>query len=133
MEYSKVDIHKTHPNLYYGMMILSVMRVLLAVNFWTSSPTFNPFSINKHYVGIVFFVIGFSQLVFLNLYRNLHWIRRIQTLSLVVLIMWGMGNMQQSFAGKASFQLPIFCIGLALLHIPMILEPPINPMTERKQ
>lgn len=131
--HSRVYIRKTHPGLYHSLMTLSIMYVALAVNFWTSNPTFNPYGIPKDFIGAVFAVLGASLLVFLNLFRNLRLVRLVLAVSVSVMFWWGVSNSQQSFAGKASFQLPILYIILSIMQIPLLIEAPVNPMTEKRQ
>lgn len=131
-EHEKVRIRSTHPALYRQLMILSVMSVLLAVNFWRYTPTFVPFNIPKDRVGAVFFVLGVSQFLFLNVFHQLRLVRATLAVSLSFMLFWGASNTQQAFAGNASFQLPILLITLAVLHIPLLVESPVNPMTERE-
>jgi len=49
------------------------------------------------------------------------------------MLFWGASNAQQSLAGNASFQLPILYIALAVLQIPLLVEPPVNPMTKKEE
>jgi hypothetical protein len=128
----RLDIHKTHPALYYALMTLGVMGVALGLNFWVSNPTFNPYGIPKNIIGCIFFLIGFSQLFFLNIYRDLRMVRLVLAVSVGWMFFWGVSNAQQSVAGLASFQLPILYVALAVLQIPLLIEAPVNPMTETK-
>lgn len=131
--YNRVNIRRRHPSLYLSIMVLAIMSVSLAVNFWTSTPTFTPFNVNNNLVGIVFFVLGVGQLVFLNLVRNLTMVRLGSAFSIFFMVAWGLGNAQQSIEGKASFQLPIVYIALAALHYLLLQEPPVNPITGTKE
>lgn len=114
-------------------MTLSIMSVGLAVNFWTSNPTFSPFDIPKNLIGGIFFLLGISQLVYLNVFHNLPRVRLLLAVSLSFFFFWGLSNTIQAFAGNASFQLPILYVFLAFLHIPLLIEPPVNPMTRREE
>jgi hypothetical protein len=113
-------------------MTLGVMSIALAINFWTSNPTFNPYGFDKNVIGGVFFTLGFSKLVFLNVLRDLRLVRIILAASISFHFFWGASNAQQFFAGKASLQLPILYIALAVLQMPLLVEAPVNPMTEKK-
>lgn len=126
-----MNIRNTHPGLYYSIMTLSVMSVALAVNFWISNPTFNPYGISKNLIGVVFFLLGANQLVFLNVLRDLRKVRVGLAVSLVWVLFWGISNTQQFFAGNASLQLPILYVSVAVLHFPLLVESPVNPMTQR--
>jgi len=130
--HSKVYIRKTHPGLYHSLMTLSVASVALGFNFWFSNPAFNPYNIPKDLVGVVFALLGVSQIVFLNLRRDLRKVRVVLATSLSWMFFWGVSNSQQSFAGDASFQLPILYVALSILQIPLLIEAPVNPMTKKK-
>lgn len=131
-KHDKVRIRATHPALYRSIMTLSVMNVALAVNFWTSNPTFNPYGIPKDLVGGVFFLLGATQLVALNVLHDLRKVRLGLAVSLTFILFWGVSNTQQFFAGNASLQLPILYVAVAALHLPLLIEAPVNPMTRRE-
>lgn len=131
-KYSGVNIRKSHPTLYRSIMALALMRVALAFNFWFARPTFTPYGIHKNWAGIVFVALGLSQLVFLHLFRDVNKIRLVLALSGAVMLVWGLVNTQQFFAGNASLQLPILYVGIAALQLVLLLEPIVNPMSERK-
>lgn len=133
MKHNKVKIHKTHPNLYYAMTVLSLGCIALAANFWTSNPTFNPYHIPKNVVGVVFFALGIGRLMFISIFQNLAWLRRMQALTVMIFLFWGGANIQQWVNGKASLQLPILYAIIAAREIPLLLESPINPVMGRKQ
>lgn len=130
--HNRVRLQKTHPNLYHLIMILNLSNIALALNFWISHPTFNPYGINKDLIGCIFFALGSIQIVFLNFHRDLRAVRLVMAISIGFNLFWGLSNAQQSFAGKASFQLPILYITLALIRVPLMFESPVNPMTERE-
>lgn len=118
----RVRLRIVQPRLYTSVTTLSLMSVALAANFWTSNPTFNPYGIPKNLIGVIFFLLGANQLVFLNVFRSLRWVRFGLTGSLSFMLFWGISNSQQSFAGNASFQLPIMYVALAVLHLPLLVE-----------
>lgn len=130
--FSRVIIRKTHPGLYRSLMSLSFMNMALAVNFWYSTPTFNPYDIPKNIIGWVFFLFGIVLIFFLNVWRDLRIIRIILAISISFMFFWGCSNAEQFFAGKASLQLPILYVTLAFLQIPLLTESPVNPMTEKR-
>lgn len=107
------------PALYRGMLTLSLMSLALGLNFWTSTPTFNPYDIPKNVIGGVFFTLGLWQLLSINIRYNVKWVKSGLNASLIFILFWGLTNMQQSVAGKASFQLPILYISLAIMHWPL--------------
>lgn len=127
-----VKIRKTHPSLYRALMVIGVMGVALGFNFWFSNPTFNPYGISKNIIGTIFFLLGFSQIVFLNIFHNLRMVRLNLATSISWMFFWGVSNSAQFFAGRASLQLPILFITISILQIPLLTESPVNPMTEKK-
>lgn len=136
-EYTKValqnvEIRKSHPALYRTLMTLAVMGIALGFNFWFSNPTFNPYGVPKNAIGVVFSVLGCSQIVFLNILRNLRMVRLNLAASITWMFFWGVSNAQQFLAGNASLQLPILYVTLSILQIPLLVESPVNPMTEKK-
>lgn len=131
--HDRVRIRATHPALYRSIQTLAIMSVLMAVNFWFSNPTFNPYGIPKNIIGAIFFLLGASQLVFLNVFRDLRKVRLGLAVSLSFMFFWGLSNAQQFLAGNASLQLPILYVTISILHIPLLVEPPVNPMTRKEE
>lgn len=129
---NRVVIRKSHPSLYRSLMVLAIMSVAMAVNFWTSNPTFDPFGIDNNLIGGIFLLIGVWHLVYLNLIHNLKLVRLGSTFAIFFMTAWGLGNMQQSLAGRASFQLPILYLALAGVYYLLLGEPPVNPMTRQQ-
>lgn len=132
VKHSEVNLRKANPSLYQLIMVFAITRIALAVNFWISNPTFNPYDISKTLVGWIFFLLGISQIVFLHIWRDLRKIRLVIAVSAGVMLCWGLVNTQQSVAGKASWQLPIIFIGFAALQMVALLEAPVNPMMEKE-
>lgn len=129
---STVNIRKSHPALYRAIMTFACMSIALAINFWFSKPTFNPYGVPKEWIGVVFAVLGSSLIVFLNAFHNLRMVRLLLATSVSFTFFWGVSNSQQFFAGNASLQLPILYVAISLLQIPLLIEPPVNPMTEKR-
>ena len=113
-------------------MTIGIMGIALALNFWFSTPTFNPYGISKNVIGVVFFILGITQIVFLNVLHDLRIVRITLATSVSWMFFWGVSNAQQFFAGNASLQLPILYVTLSIMQIPLLLESPVNPMTEKK-
>lgn len=128
----RLNLRKSHPALYRSILTVGCMSVVLALNFWFSRPAFNPYGLSRDLVGLVFAVLGVNQLVFLILFRSLRLTRIVLAVSLGWMMFWGLSNTQQSFAGKASFQLPILFVAISILQLPLLLESPVNPFTRRK-
>jgi len=128
----RMQIRKSHPALYRTLMALGLMSIALAGNFWFSKPAFNPYGIPKELIGVVFFLIGLSLIVFLNLFHDLRWVRLTLAFSIGFMCFWGISNTQQFFAGNTSLQLPILYVALSIMQIPLLIESPINTMTEKR-
>lgn len=128
----RLNLRKSHPGLYHSIFTVAAMGIALAVNFWFSKPTFNPYGIDRHVIALVFALIGASQFVFLVLVRDLRMVRLMLAVSLSWMMFWGLSNSQQFFAGRASLQLPILFITVSILQIPLLIESPVNPFTEKK-
>lgn len=129
--HSRMNVRKTHPGLYRQIMTLGLAEVALAVNFWFSHPTFNPYGISKNLIGAIFFILGASQLMFLNVFRDLSKVRITLATSIACTFAWGVANTQQVFTGNASMQLPILYLALCVLQIPLVIEAPVNLTTEK--
>lgn len=123
-----VNLRKTRRGLYRSITSVAVVEVLLAVNYWWYTPTFNPYGIDKSIVAIGFGVLGLGQLVFLNFWHNLPKLRFAQMLSTGFTFAWGIGNTQQVFDGRASWALPVLLGGFCVWQILNMIEPPANPM-----
>lgn len=129
-EFTKhVSIRESHPNMYKLLMIIAFMFIALAINLYFSKPTFRPYGLQKEVIATVYLFLGVGKIVFLNLYHNLKMVRLIMAIATAFMLFWGLSNTQQSLAGKASFQLPILFVTLALLNLALLLEPSSNPMT----
>lgn len=131
--HSRVDIRRTHPGLYHGLMTYGCVQVAAGFNLWYSDPTFNPYDIPKNLIGTIFFALGAGLLVFLNVHRDLRKVRLVLAVAIGFAFFWGISNTQQFFAGKASLQLPIWIVGMSIAQIPWLIESPRNPMTEREK
>lgn len=127
----RANIYRTHRNLYMVLMTLAVMSVALMLNFYRTKPTFDPYGIDRRIIGSVFGALGVAQIVFLNLYRNLRLVRAALAASFSFTLFWGVSNTEQSFAGRASFQLPILYIALAALQLWLLVEPATNPVSRK--
>lgn len=127
----KVEIRTTHPALYRALMTLGCMGIALALNFWLSNPTFNPYGVSKNIIGVIFFTLGLTLIVFLNILHDLRMVRLNLATSISWMFFWGVTNAQQFLSGNASLQLPILYVTLSILQIPLLMESPVNPMTKK--
>lgn len=127
----KVSVRKSHPNMYRVLMIIALMSIALAINLYLTTPTFNPYGLSKTLIASIFLGLGISQIILLNLYRNLKLVRLTTATSVSFMMFWGVSNTQQAFAGKSSFQLPILLVALAILQVSLLTEPVANPLTKK--
>lgn len=125
-----VNIRKSHPNLYRLIMVLSVMYVLLGLNFFFTVPTFNPYNMPYPLVGAIFLTLGLLKIILLNVFRDLPWLRRIMALEIAVSFWWGIGASITFFRGQTSLQLSILYAGLSFLETCLLMEPYSNPLTK---
>jgi hypothetical protein len=130
-DHSRIKISDTHPAMYRTIRSVSILNVCLAINFWVWTPAFKPFNIPNELVGVIFFVLGVSQLIFLIFVPNLLMTRRLLGGFVFFNLVWGVLNAQQWYDGPASLQLPLYIVGLAVVIRPWITEPAVNPMTEK--
>lgn len=127
----RVDIRKRHPNLYYLITVFCFMNIALGFNFFFTTPTFDPLHIPKWAIGTIFMAVGVSKLFFLNVSRNLKVLRALMAFCVALLFFWGLANTQQFFAGRSSLQLPLLYLALSFLQFPVLIEPAVNPVTEK--
>lgn len=130
----QVRIRNTHPGLYRWIMTLALISGALALNYWFAPPpTFRPYNISENVIGAIFCSLAVWQLAALNVFHHLRMVRLGEAASFLFLLVWGVVNTQQGFAGKASFALPIFCIGIAALHVWALIESAVNPAEQREE
>lgn len=132
MDADTIDIRKTHPNLYWLVVILAVVQIALGLNFIINQPTFPIFSGPNELWASIFLVIGFGKLIALNLYRRLRLVRAFMALAVAYMMFLALGTTQPFLEGAGSLQLPILYAGLSALQIPLLLEPFVNPWTSKK-
>lgn len=128
----QVNLRKSHPGLFRSILTVAYMGLGLGLNFWFTTPTFNPYGVDKFIIGTIFALLGLSQILFLLIFRDLRKVRITLAVSISWMMFWGLSNSQQSFAGNASFQLPVLFITISILQIPLLIESPVNPITEKK-
>lgn len=128
--YNSLNIRLSHPNLYYSVMVFACIYIALGLNFFFTTPTFNPYQIPYPIVGAVFLALGISKIVFLNFIRNIKIVRVLMALSVGYSIWWGIGTSITYFQGRTSLQLFVLYAGMAALEIFWLVEPFVNPMTQ---
>lgn len=131
--FDALNLRHSHPNLYRGITTFAVINIGLALNFFFTNPTFNPYGIDKNIVGAIFLVLGLSKLTFLNVHRSLRVVRFLMTVEIAFMLFWGGGNTITFMTGQTSLQLFVLYAGMALNELFLLLEPPANPMTGQKK
>jgi hypothetical protein len=118
--------------MYWTFTIYALITLALGLNFVFLKPTFNPLNIPKGVAGATFLAVGVAQLVLLNLYRSIRLLRLSVAVGITVMLFW-MGALFLDFIklGQTSLQLPITYLGMSALVMPMLVEPPVNPLTDR--
>lgn len=130
-EAGTIDIRKTHPNLYWLVMILAVVQIALGCNFIFLDPTFPIYEAPNVLWGVLFLVIGFGKIISLNFYRRLRLVRGLMAFAVTYMMFLAFGTTQPFLEGVGSLQLPILYAGMSALQIPLLLEPFINPWTSK--
>lgn len=128
----EIDIRKTHPNLYLMVMTLALTDVLLAANFYLLKPAFEVYHLSNWVWGAVFLALGISKFWFLNIHRSLRAVRMVMAFAFSFIIFFAVGTCEPWLDGAGSLQLPIMYLGMALIQVPMLLEPFIQPWTARR-
>lgn len=132
----EINIAKTHPTLYRVLMALSIVGILLAVNFFAGlvgvlRPTFSIWDVPNAVWASIFLVSSVNTLVALNFYRRLRWVRRAMVFSAAYMAFLTVGTSVPGWEGNASFQLPIVYAGLAIIQFVLSQEPFINLETAK--
>lgn len=126
-----INIRKTHPNLYWIVMILAVGDIALGLNFIFLHPTFLIYSASNYLWGGVFLALGLGKLVSLNLYRRLRLVRAIMAAAAFYMLFISLGAMQPFLEGVGSLQNPILYAIVATVQIRLLMEPIWNPVTAK--
>lgn len=127
-----IDIRKTHPNLYWLVMILGGVGIALGLNFILNSPTFLIYAAPNVLWGVIFLALGVVKIIALNFYRRLRLVRAIMAFGVAYMMFLSFGTCQPFLEGSGSLQLPILYAGLSALQIPLLVEPFINPWTAKR-
>lgn len=131
MNGDQINVRKTHPNLYWLLMALSLTGIALGLNFIFLQPTFLIFDAPNVLWGTIFLVLSIARVVALNVYRRLRWVRATMAFSAAYMAFLAIGTSQPYIEGSGSLQLPIIYAGMALLQVPLLFEPFVNPETAR--
>lgn len=127
-----INVRRTHPNLYWAVVILTGATIALGLNFLLLDPTFLIYGAPNQLWGAIFILLGASQFVFLNVVRRLKAVRATMAATVAYLLFLGVGTAEPFVEGSGSLQLPIMYLALAALQIPLVVEPFINPWTARR-
>lgn len=125
-------LRDAHPNLYKAIMVYGLLMIALGLNFALLTPAFDPLGLSKYIFAGLFLAIGIAKLVVLNLFRHPQWVRVVVAINVSILFFFG-GLLVAAFfqLGQTSLQLPITYFGLALIEMPLLYEPWLNPVTEK--
>lgn len=126
------DVRKSHPNLYYSLMLYAIASVALGINFLVFTPTFLVYHLPNVVWSIVFLTLGIGKIVLLNFYRNARLLRLFLAAAVAFFLFFSVGTAEPFFEGKGSLQLPILYVMFAFLQVPLLMEPFINPWTQRE-
>lgn len=125
----QISLRITHPRFFRDIWIAGVGQIVLAINYWRFTPTFNPYGIPKNLVGAAFFMLGVSLLLLLLVWRSRSKLRSVLSASVFFTVFWGIANTQQVFNGNASFALPIMFGIVAAFEISAVIGSP-SPTVE---
>lgn len=126
-----VNIRKTHPNLYWLVMILALTGIALGLNFIINQPTFPIYAAPNELWGVIFLVIGVGKLITLNFYRRLRLVRALMAFATIYMMFLAFGACQPFLEGAGSLQNPILYAGLSAVNFRLLLEPYLNPVTAK--
>jgi hypothetical protein len=127
-----IKLRLTHPNLYRTVMLFAVLSIALGLNFWILAPTFWIYDQPNALWGTIFLVLGIAKIVFLNFYRRLRAVRATMAFAVAYFLFLSVGTSQPFVEGQGSLQLPIVYLFCAVIQIPLLLEPFINPWTAKR-
>lgn len=125
-------MRNTHPNLYKTYMTFAVASISSGLNFIFLTPAFMPLSTDKWLIGLIFLGPGIVKLMLLLFGVNHLWLRTAMAVTVGIYTFWSMLLTYDFFdRSLTSLQLPIFVITLAILGFWWLVEPMVNPATEK--
>lgn len=127
----RVDVRKSHPNLYWMIMTYAVGNIALGINFLVFTPTFLVYHLPNWVWSAIFLTLGISKIILLNVHRHLKLTRLFMAAAIAFFLFFSVGTAEPFMEGKGSLQLPILYVLLAMLQIPVLIEPFINPWTKK--
>lgn len=129
-EPDEINVRKTHPNLYWFLVLLAGGGVALGLNFILLQPTFLIFDAPNVLWGAIFMVISIARIIALRV-RRLRWVRATMAASAAYMGFLAIGTGQPFWEGTGSLQLPIIYALVAVIQVPLLFEPFVNPVTAR--
>lgn len=129
--FTTVDLRATHPNLFRMVLLLGVLFVGLGLNFFLLVPTFPVYGAPYELWATIFVALGSAKLLLLGFYKKLRVLRLVMATCIAFTLFFGVGTMQPWFMGEGSLQLPMLYLAVALIELPLLIEPYKNPVTER--
>jgi len=126
----RVFVRDTHPLLFRTYLTFGLVSVGLGLNFLFTTPTFNPYHLDKMLVGTTFLILGLAQIVFLTAFRRIALLRLALAANIAFEVFWGIGASFTYFQGLSSLQLTVLYLGLAFLEFWLLIESPVT-LTEK--
>lgn len=128
----RIQLRRTHPNLFRGSLTLALVFLALGMNIVVFHPTFNQYGL-VNWVSGLFAVFSVIQLYALAS-KRLFLLRLSQAAIVVVATAWAGALTLFTFTThKTSLALPICFYGLAVLQLLQLIEPATNPQNVRKR
>lgn len=128
----EINVRRTHPNMYWQLMALSVAGIAFGANFILLQPTFLIWHGPNELWGAIFLVVSVARIIALNVYRRLRLVRATLAISVGYMLFLGMGTTEPFLEGVGSLQLPIFYALAVALQVPLLWEPFVNPETAKQ-
>jgi len=127
----RVDLRKTHLNLWRMVLLLALGELLLGANFLWLQPTYPIFHAPNELWGVCFVVIALAQALALLISHSLPLVRGCMSVAVAYILIVAVGACEPWLDGVGSLQLAILYAGMAVIQLPLILEPFLNPMTNK--
>lgn len=129
-----MPLRLNHPNLYLTTLLHGLLYLLIGVNYFLVPTALLPFNISHQFGGLVFGLVGLGWLVTANIAGISGYRRIFYIVGMTLYFIFAAGYLKSFLnnEGARSFGGVIFYGLLGLLTVPIILEPPINPATQRR-
>lgn len=120
-----------HPSLNRLTLLSALWSLALAGNFLAFMPTFDIFQTPNVVWASLLAATGACEFFFLIIVNRLARVRQAMTAGAGVCLLLAVGTSEPYLHGIGSLQLPIMYVGLGLLKLYLVLEPPVNPWNKR--